>query len=71
MNPLFLIVPILLPTAAAVWLRLARPAGKHMEIGLMTVVLINTVLVWGLLLNRPAGGLELFRFTQHSTPIPT
>ncbi len=64
MNPLFLIVPILLPTAAAVWLRLARPAGKHMEIGLMTVVLINTVLVWGLLLNRPAGGLELFRFTR-------
>ena len=45
MNPLFLIVPILLPTAAAVWLRLARPARKHMEIGLMTVVLINTVLV--------------------------
>ena len=64
MNPLFLIVPILLPTAAAVWLRLARPAGKHMEIGLMTVVLINTVLVWGLLLNRPAEGLELFRFTR-------
>ncbi|MDE7036074.1 MAG: proton-conducting membrane transporter [Eubacteriales bacterium] len=64
MNPIFLIVPILLPLAAAVWLRLARPEGRAMQVGLMAAVLVNSALVWALLLNRPADGLELFRFTQ-------
>lgn len=64
MNPLFLVVPILLPAAAAIWLRLARPTGKQMEVGLFLAVLVNSALVWALLLNRPEEGLELFRFTR-------
>lgn len=64
MNPIFLIIPILLPAAAAVWLLFARPKGKQLEIGLMIPVCVTTALVWALLLNRPAAGLELFRFTQ-------
>ena len=64
MNPIFLVVPILLPAAAAVWLLLTRPKGKQLEIGLMVPVCVTSALVWALLLNRPADGLELFRFTQ-------
>lgn len=64
MNPLFLVVPILLPVVAAVWLRLRRPTGKRMESVLFALVLLNSVIVWALLLNRPEEGLELFRFTR-------
>lgn len=64
MEPIFLIVPILLPVAAAVWLRLCHPAGKRMEAALFALVLLNSVLVGALLLNRPAEGLALFRFTR-------
>lgn len=63
MNELFLIVPILLPVAAAVLLRLLRLEGRRLELMLECFVLATTGVVWSLILNRPAGGLELFRFT--------
>lgn len=64
MNPIFLIVPILLPALAAVWLRMSRAKGKRMETVLFALVLLNSILVWALVLNRPEEGLLLFRFTH-------
>ena len=64
MNPVFLTVPILLPTLAAVWLRMSRAKGRRMEAILFSLVLLNSILVWALILNRPAEGITLFQFTH-------
>ncbi len=67
MNPLLMIVPILLPAAAAVWLRLTRAEGKRMEAALFILVLLNSALVWALILRRPPQELTLFGFTGDLT----
>ncbi|MCD7830476.1 MAG: proton-conducting membrane transporter, partial [Clostridiales bacterium] len=65
MSPYFILVPILLPILAGVLL-MTFPIqdGKTRAIAVESVVILNSILVLVLLLNRPAERLYLFSFVE-------
>lgn len=65
MSPYFILVPILLPILAGVLL-MTFPIqdGKTRAVAVESVVILNSILVLVLLLNRPAERLYLFSFVE-------
>lgn len=68
MKESMLIITILLPILAGILVKLI-PFKKrsHMEIFLETAVIINTILVWLLIFNRPQDSFVLAKFTGNLT----
>ncbi len=64
MNPIFLAIAILLPIIAGVFVPLLPfKSRQQMMIYIETAVIIDTILVFMLLLNRPSEGIVFFRLT--------
>ncbi len=66
MSPAMLLVAILLPILGGIIL-MALPFRKrrHMEIYLETIVIITSVLVWLILIGRPAEGVPVVKFVNN------
>ena len=61
-----LLVVVLLPFIAGALIPLLPFKNrKQMMFFIETAVVINSILVWALILNRPSGAFTLFKFTGH------
>lgn len=68
MNPMMMLAVILIPIAGGGLLPLiAFRERKHMEVYLEAVIILNTLLVYGLLANPPAVPLDVVHFTNDLT----
>jgi multicomponent Na+:H+ antiporter subunit D len=66
MMKALLIIPILIPLLAGLCLPLFRfKERKHREIYVIVPVLITTIIVYGLIFNRPEGTLTLIHLTKN------